>query len=74
MLDLQATPAESASYVVFKRVFDVIFSAVVIFVTAPLMALIALAIRVGSFRADSICAGPSGTQRQNLSHVFSFGP
>jgi Undecaprenyl-phosphate glucose phosphotransferase len=48
MLDLQATPVESASYIVFKRVFDVIFSAVVILVMAPLMILIALAIRIGS--------------------------
>jgi Undecaprenyl-phosphate glucose phosphotransferase len=48
MLDLEATSAESASYVVFKRIFDAIFSAVVILVTAPLTALIALAIRIGS--------------------------
>jgi exopolysaccharide biosynthesis polyprenyl glycosylphosphotransferase len=48
MLDLEATPAESASYVVFKRLFDVIFSAVVILLTAPMMALIAVAIRIGS--------------------------
>ncbi len=48
MLDLEATPAESASYVVFKRIFDVIFSAVVILLTAPLMVLMALAIRIGS--------------------------
>jgi exopolysaccharide biosynthesis polyprenyl glycosylphosphotransferase len=48
MLDLEATPAESASYVVFKRLFDVVFSALVLLVTAPLMVLIALAIRLGS--------------------------
>lgn len=48
MLDLEATPAESASYVVFKRLFDVVFSALVLVVTAPLMVLIALAIRLGS--------------------------
>ena len=48
MLDLEATPAESASYVVFKRIFDVAFSALVIVVTAPLMLLIALAIRLGN--------------------------
>jgi Undecaprenyl-phosphate glucose phosphotransferase len=48
MLDLEATPAESASYIVFKRLFDVIFSALVILLTAPLMALIAVAIRIGS--------------------------
>ena len=48
MLDLEATPAESASYVVFKRLFDVAFSALVLVVTAPLMVLIALAIRLGN--------------------------
>ena len=48
MLDLEATPAETASYVVFKRIFDVAFSALVIVVTAPLMLLIALAIRLGN--------------------------
>jgi len=48
MLDLETTPAESASYVVFKRIFDVAFSALVIVVTAPLMLLIALAIRLGN--------------------------
>jgi Undecaprenyl-phosphate glucose phosphotransferase len=48
MLDLEATPAETASYVVFKRIFDVAFSALVIVVTTPLMLLIALAIRLGN--------------------------
>ena len=48
MLDLEATPAETASYVVFKRIFDVAFSALVVVVTAPLMLLIALAIRLGN--------------------------
>jgi len=48
MLDLEATPAETASYVVFKRIFDVAFSALVIVVTAPLMLLIALAIRLAN--------------------------
>ena len=47
MLDLEATPAESASYIVFKRIFDAIFSALVLLVAAPLMLLIALAIRLG---------------------------
>jgi Undecaprenyl-phosphate glucose phosphotransferase len=48
MLDFNATPGESAYYVVFKRIFDVVFSALVILVTAPLMLLIALAIRLGN--------------------------
>jgi Undecaprenyl-phosphate glucose phosphotransferase len=59
MLDLETTPAESASYVVFKRIFDVAFSVLVIVVTAPLMLLIALAIRLGNpgpmlFRQDRV--------------------
>jgi Undecaprenyl-phosphate glucose phosphotransferase len=48
MLDLGATPAETASYIVLKRIFDVIFSALVLLAGAPLMLLIALAIRLGS--------------------------
>lgn len=48
MLDLRATPAESVMYLLVKRGFDLVFSSVVILLTAPLMALIALAIRVTS--------------------------
>jgi Undecaprenyl-phosphate glucose phosphotransferase len=48
MLDLEATPVETASYVVLKRIFDVVFAALVVVVMAPLMLLIAVAIRLGS--------------------------
>src|SRR5262249_266456 len=42
LLDLRATPAESAVYLVLKRGFDVLFSVFAIIVTSPLMLLIAL--------------------------------
>jgi Undecaprenyl-phosphate glucose phosphotransferase len=48
MLDLRVTPAESLSYLVVKRGFDFSFSLLVILLTAPLMALIALAIKLTS--------------------------
>jgi Undecaprenyl-phosphate glucose phosphotransferase len=48
MLDLQTTPAESALYVVLKRAFDLIFSAAVLIVTAPVFILIAMLIRLSS--------------------------
>ena len=48
MLDLRVTPAESLSYLVVKRGFDLSFSLLAILLTAPLMALIALAIKLTS--------------------------
>jgi Undecaprenyl-phosphate glucose phosphotransferase len=48
MLDLQTTPAETVEYLLLKRSFDVVFSLCVLAITAPLMALIALAIRLTS--------------------------
>jgi Undecaprenyl-phosphate glucose phosphotransferase len=48
MLDLRATPADSVDYCVLKRAFDVVFSLVAIVLSAPLMALIALAIKLTS--------------------------
>jgi Undecaprenyl-phosphate glucose phosphotransferase len=48
ILDLTATPAESIKYALVKRAFDIAFSAVAIAVSAPLMALIAIAIRLTS--------------------------
>ncbi len=48
MLDLQPTLAESGSYLVQKRVFDVAFSALVLLLTLPITLLIALAIKVSS--------------------------
>jgi Undecaprenyl-phosphate glucose phosphotransferase len=48
MLDIRTTPAESVPYLVVKRVFDVLFSISVLILTAPLMALIAITIRLSS--------------------------
>ncbi|MGA9473893.1 MAG: undecaprenyl-phosphate glucose phosphotransferase [Terriglobales bacterium] len=48
MLDIRPTLAESDPYLVQKRIFDVVFSIVVLLFTAPLIALIALAIKVTS--------------------------
>ena len=48
MLDIHRTPAESVPYLFVKRIFDVAFSLLVLFVSAPLMALIAIVIRLSS--------------------------
>jgi Undecaprenyl-phosphate glucose phosphotransferase len=48
MLDLTTTPADSLDYALLKRVFDVCFSALVLLLTFPLTALIALLIRLTS--------------------------
>ena len=48
MLDLSSTPAESLDYALFKRVFDICFSLNVLILTAPLLGLIALIIRLTS--------------------------
>ena len=48
MLDLTCTPAESLDYALLKRIFDVGFSASVLVLTAPLIGLIALLIRLTS--------------------------
>jgi Undecaprenyl-phosphate glucose phosphotransferase len=48
VLDLTATPAESIKYAVLKRAFDVAFSVLAVVLTAPVMALIAVAIRLTS--------------------------
>jgi Undecaprenyl-phosphate glucose phosphotransferase len=50
MLDLRATPSESVIYLVAKRALDLVVSTLVLVLTAPLMALIALAIRLTSGR------------------------
>jgi Undecaprenyl-phosphate glucose phosphotransferase len=49
MLDLKPTAAESVSYFVMKRAFDLVFSSLVLVVTLPLMLLIAMAIKLTSF-------------------------
>ena len=48
MLDLTSTPAESLDYTLLKRAFDVCFAATVLLLTAPLLGLIALVIRLSS--------------------------
>jgi Undecaprenyl-phosphate glucose phosphotransferase len=48
MLDLTATPADLPDYVLLKRAFDICFSAAALIITAPLMGLIALVIRLTS--------------------------
>jgi Undecaprenyl-phosphate glucose phosphotransferase len=48
MLDLQSSPAESGLYVILKRAFDLVFSLCVLVVLGPLLALIALAVRLTS--------------------------
>ena len=48
MLDLTSTPAESLDYVLLKRVFDVGFSIIVLILSAPLLGLIALVIKLTS--------------------------
>jgi Undecaprenyl-phosphate glucose phosphotransferase len=48
MLDLMSTPTESLDYVLFKRVFDICFSALVLLLTSPLFATIAALIKITS--------------------------
>ena len=48
VLDLTATPAESVKYALLKRSFDIVFSILAVAATAPVMALIAVAIRLTS--------------------------
>jgi len=48
MLDLKPTAAESVSYFVMKRAFDLVFSTLVLLIAAPLMLLIAVAVKLTS--------------------------
>jgi Undecaprenyl-phosphate glucose phosphotransferase len=48
VLDLTVTPAESVKYALWKRAFDMAFSAFALLVAAPVMALIAIAVRLTS--------------------------
>jgi Undecaprenyl-phosphate glucose phosphotransferase len=48
MLDLTTTPADLLDYALLKRTFDIFFSGLVLVVTAPLLGLIALLIRLTS--------------------------
>jgi Undecaprenyl-phosphate glucose phosphotransferase len=48
MLDLTSTPNELLDYALLKRIFDICFSAAVLIMTSPLLALIAALIRITS--------------------------
>ena len=48
ILDLTATPAESIRYSLLKRAFDLVFSTTAILFVLPLMALIAIVVRLSS--------------------------
>jgi Undecaprenyl-phosphate glucose phosphotransferase len=48
LLDMEATPSEAITYTILKRSFDFLFATVVAVLTAPLMLLIAVAIRLTS--------------------------
>lgn len=48
LLDLARSPAESLAYAISKRAFDIVFASLAILVSAPLMAAIALCIKLNS--------------------------
>jgi Undecaprenyl-phosphate glucose phosphotransferase len=48
LLDLASTPAESLGYFLFKRIFDIVLSAAVLLLAAPLMLAIALLVKLTS--------------------------
>jgi Undecaprenyl-phosphate glucose phosphotransferase len=48
MLDLKPTAAESVSYFVMKRAFDLVFSSFVLVITLPLMIVIAILVKLTS--------------------------
>jgi Undecaprenyl-phosphate glucose phosphotransferase len=48
LLDLKPTPTESMSYALIKRPFDFVFSILVLILSAPIMILIAVAIKLTS--------------------------
>jgi Undecaprenyl-phosphate glucose phosphotransferase len=48
MLDLTSTPTESLDYALLKRIFDICFSAIILLVTLPLFALVAIVVRLSS--------------------------
>jgi hypothetical protein len=57
MLDLQPTLAESGSYLVQKRIFDIAFSALFLLFTLPITIPIALAIKLSSAGPVFFCPG-----------------
>ena len=48
MLDLTTTPADSLDYALLKRAFDICFSTIVLLLSAPLMALIGVLVKITS--------------------------
>lgn len=48
MLDLTSTPADLIYYAFIKRAFDIVFSALVLLLAAPVLGLVALLIRLSS--------------------------
>jgi Undecaprenyl-phosphate glucose phosphotransferase len=48
LLDLHRNPTESLSYILAKRTFDIVFSALALILVAPLLAAIAVLIRASS--------------------------
>jgi Undecaprenyl-phosphate glucose phosphotransferase len=48
MLDLQPTLAETGPYLFQKRIFDIVFSAIVVLLTLPISLLVALAVKLTS--------------------------
>jgi len=48
LLDVRPYPVDTVSYVVGKRAFDIIFSAMALLITAPLTAIVAVAIKLTS--------------------------
>src|SRR5205085_11319261 len=48
MLDLVTAPVDSVNYMIWKRLFDVVFSSVVLLFGLPLMALIAIGVKLSS--------------------------
>ena len=48
IVTLEDTPREKLSYLLLKRIFDVVFSAGILVILAPLMVLIAIAVKLSS--------------------------
>jgi len=48
LLDLRSYPGDSVGYALWKRVFDVVFSAAALLLFSPIVALIALAVKLSS--------------------------
>jgi Undecaprenyl-phosphate glucose phosphotransferase len=48
LLDLHRNPTESLSYILAKRTFDIVFSALVLILVSPILALIAILVKLSS--------------------------